>query len=45
MDKVTIPNVLTLEETSTYLRLPIEKDLKQIPEAIENLEMACKLFQ
>lgn len=29
MDKVTIPDVLTLEETSKYLRLPIETVLHQ----------------
>lgn len=29
MDKVTIPDVLTLEETSKYLRLPVETVLHQ----------------
>ncbi len=29
MDKVTIPDVLTLEETSEYLRLPVETILRQ----------------
>jgi excisionase family DNA binding protein len=29
MDKVSIPNILTLEETSEYLRLPVETVLNQ----------------
>lgn len=29
MDKVTIPDVLTLEEASQYLRLPVETVLHQ----------------
>ena len=29
MDKTTIPDILTLEETSQYLRLPIETVLNQ----------------
>lgn len=29
MDRVTIPDVLTLEEASEYLRLPIETVLRQ----------------
>ena len=29
MDKVSIPDVLTLEETSDYLRLPVETVLNQ----------------
>jgi len=29
MDKVTIPDVLTLEEASEYLRLPVETLLRQ----------------
>lgn len=29
MDKVSIPDVLTLEETSEYLRLPVETVLNQ----------------
>ena len=29
MDKVSIPDVLTLEETSEYLRLPVETVLHQ----------------
>ena len=29
MDKVSVPDVLTLEETSEYLRLPVETVMKQ----------------
>ena len=29
MDRVSIPNILTLEETSEYLRLPVETVLNQ----------------
>jgi excisionase family DNA binding protein len=29
MDKISIPDVLTLEETSEYLRLPVETVLNQ----------------
>ena len=29
MDKVSIPDILTLEETSDYLRLPVETVLNQ----------------
>ncbi|MGL5795119.1 MAG: helix-turn-helix domain-containing protein [Waterburya sp.] len=29
MDKVSIPDILTLEETSEYLRLPVETVLNQ----------------